>query len=576
MDRRGDRGRPDLIRRLTTAAAGAVLSFATWPFADVRPRAGVDGSWVAGLHLAADRGLDHGSEIVFTHGPLGFLGQPRSPVLWTAVLAVLFTWLVRFALCVTLVGLLRRRFPLPLALLLAFLVARWLRSETAEVLVTLCLVWSLLAVRGLLRFPPALAGAVAAAAMLLKFNAGIAVLFFAVVTAVAVRQRVVRVLGAFAGTFAAAWVVTGNSLGDVPRWLRGSYELAAGYTSAMAGELPGLGWHYAVAPLLVAGLLALGVTVPERRARWATGLLLLGGLALAVKHGFVRHDGHAAAFFLPCALVPLALFRRIRLDFVTTCVTVLCAALVGSLLGPKGAGMSRSDVRDTLRVDPVVLAAIGDRTVHVDPWEISAVWAYGLRWLPAPVLQSYSAYTPWLDDLHAEGLTADVVLRPLRPPAVDGRVPAFESPAYVLALVCSYRAEVAGERWRLLARVPWRCGEAVRVRSVRARAGESVVVPEPSSPDRLVYARLHLSVPVPVRVRDLLLKSPPDRIVLDGRSYRFVRGTAAQPHVLRVPDQERVLPGGPLERSVSVLRLPGFDARVDFYELPFVSVTPPS
>ena len=43
-----------------------------------------DESWIAALHLAADRGLDFGTDIVFTYGPLGFLTVPRLQFVWHA------------------------------------------------------------------------------------------------------------------------------------------------------------------------------------------------------------------------------------------------------------------------------------------------------------------------------------------------------------------------------------------------------------------------------------------------------------------------------------------------------------
>ena len=51
-----------------------ILTILAWPIADLPARATLDGSWQIALHLAAERGLRHGVEIVFTYGPLGFLG----------------------------------------------------------------------------------------------------------------------------------------------------------------------------------------------------------------------------------------------------------------------------------------------------------------------------------------------------------------------------------------------------------------------------------------------------------------------------------------------------------------------
>ncbi|MGV7479259.1 hypothetical protein PJK53_29325, partial [Mycobacterium kansasii] len=50
------------------------------------------------------------------------------------------------------------------------------------------------------------------------------------------------------------------------------------------------------------------------------------------------------------------------------------------------------------------IQTIGSSTVHVDPHEISAVWAYDLAWHPTPVFQTYQALTPMLDALNGESL----------------------------------------------------------------------------------------------------------------------------------------------------------------------------
>jgi hypothetical protein len=44
------------------------------------PSAGIDPSWVEGLYMAAERGLDFGTQIVFSFGPLGFLDFPGAYV----------------------------------------------------------------------------------------------------------------------------------------------------------------------------------------------------------------------------------------------------------------------------------------------------------------------------------------------------------------------------------------------------------------------------------------------------------------------------------------------------------------
>jgi len=46
--------------------------------------------------------------------------------------------------------------------------------------------------------------------------------------------------------------------------------------------------------------------------------------------------------------------------------------------------------------------SIGDSTVDIYPWDYSIIPANGLHWQPRVVIQSYAAYTPWLDKKNAD------------------------------------------------------------------------------------------------------------------------------------------------------------------------------
>jgi hypothetical protein len=70
----------------STWLLGLLVAVATWWVAFAPPFVGLDESWWAALYMAAHRGLHFGTHVVFTYGPLGFLGQA---FLWYQNLAVL-------------------------------------------------------------------------------------------------------------------------------------------------------------------------------------------------------------------------------------------------------------------------------------------------------------------------------------------------------------------------------------------------------------------------------------------------------------------------------------------------------
>src|SRR5689334_3408739 len=58
---------------LLVATGATVLS---WSATSTSVSIGPDPSWAAALHLAALDGLHFGSDLIFTYGPLGWLGYP--------------------------------------------------------------------------------------------------------------------------------------------------------------------------------------------------------------------------------------------------------------------------------------------------------------------------------------------------------------------------------------------------------------------------------------------------------------------------------------------------------------------
>ncbi|MGH9268103.1 MAG: hypothetical protein ACRD0D_07990, partial [Acidimicrobiales bacterium] len=149
-------GAPVGRRRLAVPAICATLTVLTWPVPGLGATGRLDGSWVAALNLAAHRGLDFGTEVVFTYGPLGFLGFPRLYFGWTAALAFAYAVAVHASLCTTVFLLARRSWPAWVAAAMAFAggaLAGW--TELAEAMLIVLVLWCLAAAGG--RLGPALA-----------------------------------------------------------------------------------------------------------------------------------------------------------------------------------------------------------------------------------------------------------------------------------------------------------------------------------------------------------------------------------------------------------------------------------
>ena len=596
---------------LVTIAAAVVLT--TWPVGGLTPTAGLDASWQAGLHIAARRGLDFGTEVVFTYGPLGFLGHARLFYSATGVAALIYAVAVHAFWVTTVFVAARRSVPVAAAALAAYVVGALTWSEPAQVVPLAFFVWTaavlqrLVPARWTLTLMAA-GGAIAGLQLLVKFNTGLecgGMLFIAAVFHDNRRRALLLAIGSATVMVVLGWLVTGQSLAALPQFVVRSLSVARGYSTAMASEDPNRAWEYGAGLLVVVVTLALAWVAA--RADWRPravpmDLLMVFFVFAQFKHGFVRHDAHSISFFLGGLTLPLA-FRWTRARWWAPAtalgVAAICLALVidqparvlftpvrkvsqaVDQLETAASGARRTQVMDqaraamteTVRLDGPAARELSQHRVHVDPYETSVVWAYGLPWSPAPVFQTYSAYTQELDELNAARLAArsgpDRVLRVAPIHAIDFRNPGWESPEYMLTLVCRFREGRSTERWTILRRVASRCGDPEPVGRATVTPGETITVPSSDDPAALVFARIHLDESVIQSVTTAVYKDTSRVYVVadDGARYRVVEDTADGPLLMHTPPAAGFSPGFgvPEIRSFRVVGAAG--ATIEFFRV---------
>jgi hypothetical protein len=621
---------PASLERLTTRLPGASavlrsrtvwfwvatlgLAVTTWqnggPFL---PEIGLDPSWRAALHIAAHDRLRFGHDLLFTYGPLGFLSVTILYFSSTAAAAVAFGIVTQVGLVAALLHCARRSFGLLFGGLLVY-VALALPISRADVILLILFVGSILALEEpegrASRLVLASGGVVAAVNLLLKFNVGIVSIVLVALTAAALPRGGYRIplwlVGSFLGTFLVLWLATGGRLGDIWQWVRGSIEIARGYSGAQALEQAGLEWHYFVAGVLLSVLAAVAwVHARPRppRTRVAMLLVVLVYGFFYFKEGFVRHDGHAAYVFSAVALGAIVLGRRGAARWVVLPTVALAAASTlwtfsitpNAYFNPIGSAhslgsevrtlvdrgrrqalieASRASTAQSIGVDPSLIDEIGQRTVAIDPYESDAAWAYLLNWRPLPVFQAYSADTRWLDEWNARFLSSDRaperILRQYLPIRLDYRTPELESPATFLAMLCNYAELKATDAWQLLGHTSDRCGPARALTTVSANAGDVVAVPKPTAADDVVFARISVRKRLRDRLLDLFYKPVAiPGIVIGPSEYRFTRATASDPHVFRVPASAGFSPrfsGGLQIDSFQLVAVPS-PFHVSFFEV---------
>lgn len=571
---------PDLVWLLLTVGFVAPFGGAFGPSVPV-PVAGLDPSWITALNIAHGAGVRFGSDAVFTYGPLGFMDVPLVVSRSNMVLGLLFAalaaaslWLaLRHALIRALAG----SFAAPVAAVMVVLLARVALPSTI-ILSAFGYVGFAIVGGTMTRwaYRSAALAAVSAILVLVKFSEGLALLGIAgLVTLFTALQKplvrglaVVAVSGAsFVVTFVVAWLLAGQSLGDVVSWLHGSLSVSSGYTDAMAVERSG-GAGFIAGIVVTVIVLALAPRVSVERSRLAVAgsmTIALAVLYLGWKEGFVRHDtGHEYTLFvqaLPLVAACLICVRSIAAKAVLLTAVLALAGTSLSALAPRPASQrlvdeyriltdathqqtlldkARVQAQQAYRLPETLIAGVGLRPVSIDPLDVSLAWAYRLNWRPVPVFQNYSAYTPYLDERNASALAdapdGAAVLRRAGG-GLDGRNPLWDPPRYTQALICHYVPERSEGVWMLLGKIAAsRCGDEQTVTSEHVRAGQQIDVPAAPDVNTMVVMHFTPSGPGLLTKAWWALAKPghPLHVTAGGRHYRLPRKLADGPLIVRM------------------------------------------
>jgi len=469
-------------------------------------------------------------------------------------------------------------------------------------------------------------GAVAGFQLLVKLNTGLAIVAIALAVSVLLGWRAVgrhcATVAAFAASILVSWVLAGQRPGDLPAWLRYSASVASGYGEARSSLLS-FGQQFTASAVVVtaAWVVALCVMFVRGGPQIPRRFVALVGLAtlICAKAAF----GHFEAWHfsilvglivVAVAITPLSwasLARKRLRALALAALAILIAVITEPCLFPvvylhgveslKAPGEAvdrlvtlalpgrfgqrvdqvKAHQRALYRVPDRFIKTIGASTVHVDPFETSAVWAYGLVWRPAPVFQTYQAYNPTLDGLNSEPLDRGWIqfvlsrLSSAASPAtgIDGHLGVQESPRYSRALLCNYTVSGVENRWALLTHTGPHCGPLTALSQVPVGGNGVVTVPAASGPNMavLVGIDLHPTI-IDLLFQGTIAPLTVPTVVLDGVAYRLMPKNAAEPFLIRTPSS---VDGTNLEihaHTIGIGRAPSLGqgdvtARLRFYEM---------
>lgn len=610
--------------------AACVLAFVTRPVFDVAPNPGIESGWQGALqiNLRADRHFGGETGIYYTYGPLGWM---RAPTYWTGLtgaLAVLsvFAELVVFA--GVLLAVVRQRLTWPWALVVTSCVlalqATVLYHPPLAMAALVAALYVIYDPRDRLQLWLAWAGGVGAGyAALGRINAGVMILAV-VACALAFQSRRTRTLpiaiGSAAVTFVAGWLLTRNSLADLPSYVRGMADMVAGYSEGMVYEQPDAGWRYlAAAGLVVAGAAAalVGVRRDGTHARWALLCTWLIFSFLVFKQGFVRLDFHSQFFFqaMAAGLVVMPWPASLRAPAIATAL-VACTLFYGLaldrpvqngldfqararssahalLLTVDGGRRARKieaghgDIRRLTGLPDPIAERLKRGSATVWPDDPSIVLALGSELRTLPTIATYTAMSPRLERHNVAALekhsTAPDRILLMRGPLFEMRLPAITAPLTTLAVLCNYRLErPVTENFAILRQSSEpRCEQPQRrLKSTRAAWGEKIAVPAPSTPDGVVLARVHgAEVAGLEKVRTQFLRAYERNIVSDpavdgapALRYRVIPENAASGMLLRAGADVELPQRFEFTPQMTTMSLErkhapgGKPLRIDFYE----------
>jgi hypothetical protein len=586
--------------RLTIAlVACLVLVAILTPIGSISPLPTGDNSWHAALAMAFKQGLQFGPEAVFTYGPLGFLEFPQLYFTSTFILAELYVTAIHLLFFAAIYWSLSRTFGRGWALVLA-VAGTW--GVAAALLATPVgvspaspglifvgapvLIWSCALVRGELsarvtRMMPVILGAGTAVLFLVETNMSVLVGALSVIALLLAQGKQLSRLVVFVSSgvvfFVLFWIIDGQSVANIGRYIFGSEQISSGYTAALSVENAPT-WQYVAAfalAILVSWIVFFASPRPTFRLTWAPMILVIVFLFFTFKETFVVHGpAHKYIAFAACLVallaVPVMPTMRIPLVAALALSSLGLVAVNGAdatfsalkngmetslsvpatILSPARRAALMQTVRRQvhagyypgLALGPATVRLARAKTTYIQDGAAGISWAYpSLTWRPLPVLQDFMAFTPYLDQLNANFVASNEgPERILRPPssAVNAGVPAFESPATVVSLVCHYAQLGASSSWQVLGRVSDRCGPMHEISLIHGRIGQTITVPQPSRSDEGIIARI-TSVPLPLTTAPLsfVFKATSMKIVVNDNVVpnRFIAATAAQPHLMIQP-----------------------------------------
>jgi hypothetical protein len=443
------------------------------------PSLGLDPSWQHSIQIAVTGGSVFGRDIIFPYGPLGYL-LTRSPVSKMNLL------LYDFFILGSLLSVYRKLLPAPmrlgravLVLAVAMITNHGLEVGPVGILFIIAGYWLWRLYAGDTWVIP-LACSLAASVLLFFSKVNFGLLMIGLMPCYSLGLLLCRRdwrRGAWLAAGFALLVLLGSVWWkvDLSGYLRASYELISGYNEAMFILLSRRSLDFLAAALFSLLLIAAAVA-SLRTTAWKDWMmacpLVMLTACLLFKNGFVRADVFHIPMFLSSMPLLLAVWsvalQGSRIVQTLLGLSVLCGVGQLEVLYSSVGRLSWTPLRyargawvtpwrqngqqlgaelragwPELTLPEKMRSAFGRSSVGVMPLDSSLAILNGLNLRERPVLQSYLAYTPWLDAQNARFFSSsnapDFILYLADPSdAIDNRPAAWDESIAKRALIQNY------------------------------------------------------------------------------------------------------------------------------------------
>ncbi len=449
----------------------------------------LDDSWAVALEYSLRHNLQFGLDIVFSYGPLGFLNAPASQG-YFGTIRVLFSVLWSILVASSAILFFARLHGPPRFLFLLWVIL-FPYGEFLDPYIYLVMsagVFLILGNEGQRMWPGIVICFIFAPLAMIKFTFFLAASSAVVVCCISKLlekkfQSALIIIAAFAAAFVGFWTLSGQEIAHILLWIQNSIEISNGYSRAMA-IVPSLATlRLVMAMLVIDAVLACYTLYKSDRNVSSISYIIITLLFvfLAWKHGFVRADNeHITTFLSSFPLLAGIVIATPRKSPVGTGIFPSIAfsiIIVLSFLVARYENNSGSIPQSLLRThyQKIVSAAnrikvmlSGDMGTFfpnetavksapyfslptlsrlterypVDVMNCTQIFALAneMNFLPRPVIQGYSAYTPYLQQLNGD------FIRKQKEPSfvlyhqqtIDDRFPTLDDSAAFNAILRNY------------------------------------------------------------------------------------------------------------------------------------------